>query len=290
MTSISPSSPGKSRPTNPHVAHSVSINAMLRSLWLNRQILLQMTTRDVIGRYKGSTLGLMWSFLTPLFMLLVYTFVFSVVFKARWGVAEQETKAQFALVLFVGLIVNGLFAEVLNRAPGLILGSANYVKKVVFPLEVLPVISIGTALFHSLASLLVFLIGFLVVNGFLQWTTVFIPFVLLPLAIFTLGVSWVLASLGVFVRDIAQTVVIATTTIMFLAPVFYPLTAVPLQFRAVIMSNPLTLIIEQARQVLIWGHAPDWAALGLYTLIALASAWAGYAWFQRTRRGFADVL
>jgi lipopolysaccharide transport system permease protein len=290
MTPISPSPRDKSRPTNPHAAHPVSINAMLRSLWFNRQVLLQMIKRDVVGRYKGSTLGLVWSFLTPLFMLLVYTFVFSVVFNARWGVTEQETKAQFALVLFVGLIVNSLFAEVLNRAPGLILGSANYVKKVVFPLEILPVISIGTALFHSLASLLVFLIGFLAVNGFLHWTTVFIPFVLLPLTIFTLGVSWVLASLGVFVRDIAQTVVIATTAIMFLAPVFYPLAAVPRQFRTVIMSNPLTLIIEQARQVLIWGHAPDWAALSVYTVIALASAWAGYIWFQRTRKGFADVL
>jgi lipopolysaccharide transport system permease protein len=249
-----------------------------------------MTKREVAGRYKGSALGLAWSFFNPVLMLAVYTFVFSVVFKARWGLGGEESKTQFAVVLFVGMIVHGLFAEVLNRAPGLILANVNYVKKVVFPLEILPVISMGAALFHSLISLGVLLIAFVIFNGYLHWTAVFTPLVLLPLVILTLGLAWMLASLGAFLRDVGQTIGIVTTVMLFLAPVFYPVTALPEEYRPWLMANPLTFIIEQAREVLIWGRLPDWIGLGIYTLVATAVAWAGYAWFQKTRKGFADVL
>ena len=249
-----------------------------------------MTRRDVVGRYKGSVMGLAWSFLNPVLMLVVYTFVFSVVFKARWGVGGDETRTQFAVVLFVGMIVHGLFAEVLNRAPGLILGNVNYVKKVVFPLEILPTISMGTALFHSLVSLLVLLIALVMFNGYLHWTAIFTPLVLLPLVILTLGLAWILASLGVFIRDIGQTIGIITTVMLFLAPVFFPLTALPERYRAIIMANPLTFIIEQARDVLVWGRLPDWTGLAIYALVASAVAWVGYAWFEKTKKGFADVL
>jgi lipopolysaccharide transport system permease protein len=276
--------------SNPHAAQPTSLVALARSLWRNRQLIVQMTKREVVGRYQGSALGLVWSFLTPVFMLAVYTFVFSVVFKARWGVGGEESKTQFAVVLFVGMIVHGLFAEVLNRAPGLILGNVNYVKKVVFPLEILPVISMGAALFHSLVSLGVLLVAFVLFNGYLHWTAVFTPLVVLPLVILTLGLAWMLASLGVFLRDVGQTIGIITTVMMFLAPVFYPVTALPEEMRPWIMANPLTFIIEQAREVLIWGHLPNWLGLGTYTLAAAAIAWAGYAWFQKTRKGFADVL
>lgn len=275
---------------NPNAQHPSSLLQMLASFWRNRELIRQMTRREVVGRYKGSVMGLAWSFLNPVFMLVVYTFVFSVVFKARWGVGEDETKTQFALVLFVGMIVHGLFAEVLNRAPGLILGNINYVKKVVFPLEILPAISLGAALFHSLISLLVLLIAFVMFNGYLHWTAIFTPLVFLPLAILTLGLAWMLASLGVFIRDISQTIGIVTTVMMFLAPVFFPVTALPEEYRHLIMANPLTFIIEQARDVLIWGRLPNWVGLGIYTLVATVIAWAGYAWFQKTRKGFADVL
>ena len=275
---------------NPHAAQPVSLAALTRSLWRNRQLIAQMTKREVVGRYKGSAMGLLWSFLNPVFMLVVYTFVFSVVFKARWGVGSDESKTQFAVVLFVGMIMHGLFAEVLNRAPGLILANANYVKKVVFPLEILPVISMGAALFHSLISLGVLLIAFIIFNGYLHWTAIFTPLVLLPLVILTLGLAWILASLGVFLRDVGQTIGIVTMVMMFLSPVFYPVTALPEKFRPWLMANPLTFIIEQAREVLIWGHLPEWTGLGIYTLAAIAIAWAGYAWFQKTRKGFADVL
>lgn len=275
---------------NPHAAQPTSIAALARSLWRNRQLIVKMTKREVVGRYKGSAMGLAWSFFTPVVMLAVYTFVFSVVFKARWMLDDEESKTQFAVVLFVGMIVHGLFAEVLNRAPGLILANVNYVKKVVFPLEILPVVSMGAALFHSLISLGVLLIALVILNGYLHWSVVFTPFVLLPLVILSLGLAWMLASLGTFLRDVGQTIGIVTMVMMFLAPVFYPVNALPEKFRPWLMLNPLTFIIEQAREVLIWGHLPNWMGLGGYTLAAAAIAWAGYAWFQKTRKGFADVL
>ena len=275
---------------DPHAAQPTSLVALIESLWRNRHLIVQMTRREVVGRYKGSALGLAWSFLTPILMLAVYTFVFSVVFKARWGTDGDESKTQFALVLFVGMIVHGLFAEVLNRAPGLILSNVNYVKKVVFPLDVLPVIAMGAALFHASISLAVLLIAFALFNGYLHWTIIFVPVVLLPLVILTLGVAWIFASLGVFLRDVGQTVGIITTVMLFLAPIFYPITALPEEIRPWIMANPLTFIIEEARNVLILGRMPHWTGLGMYTLVATAVAWAGFAWFQKTRKGFADVL
>lgn len=275
---------------NPHATQPTSLSALVKSLWRNRQLIVQMTTREVVGRYKGSVMGLAWSFFHPVFMLAVYTFVFSVIFKSRWGGGGEESKIQFAVVLFVGMIVHALFAEVLNRAPSLILSNVNYVKKVVFPLDILPVIAMGAALFHSLISLGVLLIAFVLFNGYLHWTAVFTPIVLLPLIILTLGLSWMLASLGVFLRDVGQTIGIITTVMMFLSPVFFPLAALPEEFRRWIMVNPLTFVIEQAREVLIWGRLPDWIGLGIYTIAATVVAWIGYAWFQKTRKGFADVL
>jgi lipopolysaccharide transport system permease protein len=276
---------------NPHAAQPTSLLALGKSLWRNRLLIVQMTKREVVGRYKGSAMGLAWSFFNPVFMLVVYTFVFSEIFKSRWGgIGGDDSKTQFAVVLFVGMIVLSLFSEVINRAPGLILSNVNYVKKVVFPIEILPVIAIGAALFHSFISLGVLLSAFVLFNGYLHWTVVFIPLVLLPLVIITLGLAWIVASLGVFLRDVAQTIGIVTTVLMFLSPVFYPVTAVPERFQPFIMANPLTFIIEQAREVLIWGGLPNWLGLGVYTLAATAVAWAGYAWFQKTRKGFADVL
>lgn len=204
---------------NPHAKHPISPQTAIRSMVANRSLIYSLVKREVVGRYRGSAMGLAWSFLNPVFMLAVYTFVFSVVFKARWGVGGEESKTQFAVVLFVGMIVHGLFAEVLNRAPGLILSNVNYVKKVVFPLEILPVISMGAVMFHTLISLGVLLIAFVIFNGCLHWTAIFTPLVFLPLIMLTLGLAWILASLGVFLRDVGQTIGIITTVMMFLAPV-----------------------------------------------------------------------
>jgi lipopolysaccharide transport system permease protein len=253
-------------------------------------LLLQMTKRDVIGRYKGSVMGVMWSLFNPLFLLVIYTFVFSVVFKARWGDGPVESKSQFAILLFVGMIVHGLFAETLSRAPSLIVANVSYVKKIVFPLHILPVVAIVAALFHALVSVAVLLGVFAVLNGYLQWTAIFLPLVMLPLIVLTLGFAWLLASLGVYLRDVAQPISLVMTVLLFASPVFYPVTALPQAVRPWIMLNPLTFIIEQARAVLVFGQFPNWQGLALYSVIAVVVAGAGYAWFQKTRKGFANVL
>lgn len=275
---------------DPHASPPTSLPSLVRSLWRHRELISQMTRREVAGRYRGSVMGLAWSLFNPILMLVVYSFVFSVVFKARWGTGGDESQAGFAIVLFVGLIVHGLFAEMANRAPGLILSNVNYVKKVIFPLEILPVVGLGTAVFHALVSSGVLLATILLINGSLAWTFIFFPLVLLPLLLAMLGASWFLASLGVFVRDVGQTIGIFTTVLMFVSPVFYPISALPEKFQIWLMLNPLTFVIEQSRAVMIFGKQPNWAGLGIYAGVSLAVAWAGYWWFQKTRKGFADVL
>lgn len=275
---------------NPHASQPVSLLSLSKSLLRHRDLIFQMIIREVVGRYKGSIMGLAWSFFNPILMLSIYTFVFSVVFKARWGVDSDEGKVEFALVLFIGLIVHSLFAEVINRAPTLIQSNVNYVKKVVFPLEILPVISIGAALFHALISLVVLLSAFFLLNGYLHWTALLAPIVFLPLVFVTLGFAWLLTSLGVFLRDVGQTIGIITTVMLFLAPVFYPMSALPEKYHVFLLVNPLTFIIEQARQVLIFGQLPNWNGLSAYTGVSILVAWVGYWWFQKTRKGFADVL
>lgn len=275
---------------NPYQDYPSTPVAMFTSLWRNRRLIWQMTRRDVVGRYRGSVMGLAWSFFNPMLMLFVYTFVFSVVFKARWGVSGEESKADFAIILFVGMIVHGLFAECINRAPGLILSNVNYVKKVVFPLEILPWVNFGSAFFHSLVSLFVLLLAQLIINQTLFWTCVFFPLILLPLIFACMGFAWFLAALGVFVRDIGQITGIFTTVLMFLSPVFYPVNALPQEYRGLLQLNPLTLIIEESRKVLLFGSLPDWPSLGIALLVGFASAVAGFWWFQITRKGFADVL
>lgn len=275
---------------NPHANQSTSLLSLSKSLLQHRELILQMVKREVVGRYKGSVMGMLWSFINPVLMLAVYTFVFSVVFRAKWGVGSEGSKTEFAVVLFAGLIVHALFAEVLNRAPSLILTNVNYVKKVVFPLEILPVVIMGAALFHGLVSLGVLLGAFALLNGFLHWTALLIPLVLLPLVFVTLGFAWLLASLGVYLRDVGQTIGIVTTVMLFLAPVFYPMSALPEKYHVYLLANPLTFIIEQARQVLIFGQFPNWSGLAVYGVTSFLVAWSGFWWFQKTRKGFADVI
>ena len=271
------------------VRHSASPLTALASLWRHRDLLWQMTRRDVVGRYRGSLLGLVWSFLSPLLLLGVYTFVFSVIFQARWGQGGED-KAGFAVLLFTGMIIHTLFAECVNRAPTLILGNVNYVKKVIFPLEVLPWVAMGSGLFHAAVSTAVLLAFAGLVVAPPSWTVLLLPALILPLVLITMGVSWFLASLGVYLRDVAQITGMLTTVMLFLSPVFYPVTALPEAYRPLLYFNPLTFVIEQSREILIWGRLPDWPGLALYMAVSLVVAWLGFAWFQRTRRGFADVL
>src|SRR6266446_3610337 len=223
--------------------YAASPRALFASLWDNRELIMQLTRREVLTRYRGSILGLAWSFFNPLLMLVVYTFVFSVIFKARWGPNEEST-ADFAIVVFVGMIIHGLFAECVNRAPGLILANVNYVKKVVFPLEILPWVAAGSALFHSAVSITVLLAAQVIFQHELAWTVVFLPIVLVPLLFGTMGFAWFLSSIGVYVRDIGQTIGIFATASLFFSPVFYPVDALPENYRILLLLNPLTFVIE----------------------------------------------
>jgi lipopolysaccharide transport system permease protein len=268
---------------------SISPLKMLATLWRSRGLIRALVHREVVGRYRGSVLGLFWSFFNPILMLVIYTFVFSAVFKMRWDVGSNS-KTEFAMVLFPGLIVFTLFSECLNRAPSLILSNVNYVKKVVFPLEILPCVALGSATFHSAVSLCVWFIAYLFLFGVPHLSVVLIPLVLLPLLLFILGVSWLLASLGVYLRDVAQFMGVITTVLMFLSPIFYPVNAFPQKYRGLLFFNPVTPAIEQARDVLFWGKAPDLSMYLIYLVGGAFVAWCGFVWFQKTRRGFADVV
>ncbi|MBX3639710.1 MAG: ABC transporter permease [Nitrosomonas sp.] len=250
-----------------------------------------MTKREVIGRYRGSLLGLLWSFVTPILMLTIYTFVFSVVFKVRMEQTDSmNSRFEFALLLFAGLIVFNLFSECLSRAPSLILNNVNYVKRIIFPLEILPWITLGTALFHAAISYCVLFIFLLATGHTVSWTVVLLPVVLLPFLLLIMGFSWLLASIGVFIRDIGQFIGLILTMLLFMSPIFYPVSALPEPIRDYLFLNPLTFIIEQSRAVILFGRPPEWTGMAIYYAIGILTAWVGLLWFQKTRKGFADVL
>lgn len=263
---------------------------MIKSFWRNKRLIVQLSKREVLGRYRGSALGLSWSFFNPVLMLVIYTFVFSVVFKARWGIAENESKTDFAIILFVGLFIHGLFAECINKSPGLITSNVSYVKKVVFPLEILPWVAFTSALFHATISLAVLLLAQLIFNHSIPITALMLPLVVLPLFLGIMGMSWLFASLGVYLRDISQITVMFSTVMLFMSAVFFPITALPEKYQFWIRVNPLAYIIEQSRNVLIFGQMPDISIWLIMLLVGTLIAWSGFAWFQKTRKGFADVL
>lgn len=260
-----------------------------RALLQNLALVTQMAKRDVVGRYRGSFAGLLWSFFNPLLMLGVYTFVFGEIFKSRWGV-QSSGNLEFSVVLFAGLNINSLLSECANRAPSLIVENTNFVKKVVFPLETLAWSVLGSALFHLAVSTLVLLVFTFLLRGALPWTTVLFPVVIAVFIPFVAGLVWLLSSLGVFLRDLKQAIGVVTSLLMFLAPIFYPIELIPARYRDLLYLNPLTLIVDASRDVLIWGRFPNWYALGLYALVSSLFAWGTFSWFQRSRRGFADVL
>jgi lipopolysaccharide transport system permease protein len=259
--------------------------------WQHRDLIRRMIRREIAGRYLGSVLGIAWAVIQPLIMLCVFTFAFNVIFRSRWvGAAVGEPETNFAVAMFIGFIVFTLVSEPLNRAPSLVVGHVNYVKKVVFPLEILATVVVGTALFQFGMGFMAWLGLLLLVHHSVPWTIVFLPLVLFPVVLMTAGLVWLLASLGVYVRDLGQIIAPATLCLMFLSPVFYPASAVPLPFRSWIFANPLTGIIEEARKVAIFGEMPDGALLAGNLILGLTVAHLGYLWFTRTRRGFADVL
>lgn len=269
--------------------HPYSPQEMFRTFWTHRGLLLALIKREVVGRYQGSILGLLWSFFNPILMLSVYTFVFSVVFKARWH-GGGDSKAEFALVLFSGLLVFNLFAECLNRAPSLIISNANYVKKVIFPLEILPFVSLGAALFHATVGFIIWLIFYTFLITHPPASILLAPIMLLPILLISLGAGWLLASLGVFFRDVSQITGIFTTALLFMSPVFYPVTSLPEEYQKILYYNPMTLSIELIRNTMIEGITPNWSTFLEYLLGSFIFSALSFAWFQKTRKGFADVL
>lgn len=268
---------------------SASPREVVGSLWRNRSLIVTSVKREVLGRYRGSVLGILWSFFNPLFMLAVYTFVFSVVFQARWG-GGGDSRIEFALVLFAGLMIFTLFAECINRAPSLILSNINYVKKVVYPLEILPAVILLSAIFHMIISLSVWFLAYGLFFGVPHVTVLLFPFIIMPFVMFIMGLSWALTSLGVYLRDVSQIIGVITSVFMFLSPIFYPVSALPEDYQHLLYLNPLTPAVEMIRDVLYWGKIPDLALLCIYWIATAVIAWLGFAWFQKTRKGFADVL
>jgi lipopolysaccharide transport system permease protein len=259
-------------------------------LWKYRDLIRQLTWREIVGRYKGSFIGLGWSLIQPLLMLCVYTFVFSVIFKARWGIETDEGRLGFALALFIGLITFGIFSEVVNSTPSLMVTNVNYVKKVVFPLEILPFVRLLSALINALFSLAVLLVGILYAHRFINWTVILLPLVWLPMMMFSLGFGYFLASLGVFIRDVGATIGILTTMLFFMTPIFYPISAVPGKLRIFLRINPIAIFVEDARRVALWGLMPDWpwffSGLALSVIVLVF----GFVWFIKSKKAFADVM
>ncbi len=274
----------------PSVLRHLNPREVARELWSRRQLIAQFTRREIEGRYRGSVLGLLWSFAQPLTLLLTYTLVFGGVFKARWSEAGGTGLTDFALALFCGLLAYNLLAECVTRAPGLIVAVPNYVRKVVFPLEVLPVSVLGSALFHAAVSLAVLLAVRLATGGGLSLTLLLLPLVVLPLVCLCLGAAWFLAGLGVYLRDVGYLIGLAMQVLLFATPIFYPLGALPDWARAALRLNPLVDVVENVRRVVLWGRPPDWVPLGLWLGVSGVILLLGYAWFMQTKRGFPDVL
>jgi len=261
----------------------------IRRLWDHKDVIQQLTKKEVVGRYKGSYLGILWSFITPLIMLVVYTFVFSVVFESKWG-TDNSSKVDFALVLFCGMLAFNIFAEVVTRSPQIIVSNTNYVKKIVFPLETFPIILLLSSLVHAGISTIILIVAVLVFKGIVSWTVLFIPIVLAPLSMIALGLAWVFASIGVFIRDLNQILGVVVTALMFLSPIFYPLSNVPDKFRWFYDFNPISYVVEDLRNVIIWGDLPNFSWLMMGAVIGAIVMFCGYYWFMKTKKAFSDVL
>jgi lipopolysaccharide transport system permease protein len=275
---------------NPHARHAASPLSLLHSLWTHRELLRALVMREIVGRYKGSALGMLWSFLTPLLMVLVFTFVFGEIFQARWAGSANSGGIDFASALFTGLLAYQFLSDCLSRAPLLVVSNANYVKKVVFPLEILPVVSVVAAVFHLLVAYGILLALILASHWTLGPTALLAPLVLLPFVLLILGLSWAISALGVYLRDVGQLIQPALTALLFLSPVFYPLSSVPSALHPVYWANPVTYVSETLRGVLLHQTPPDPVTWLLFTGISLLVAWVGLGLFQTARRGFADVL
>jgi lipopolysaccharide transport system permease protein len=269
--------------------YPVSPISMFGAVAEHGSLLWQFARREVSGRYRGSLIGFGWAVLNPLLLLAVYTFVFSVVFEMRWD-RPIANRAGFALVIYAGMIVHGFIAECMTRAPMLIVDNRNLVKRVVFPLQLLPWSVLAVAAFHYFVGLALVIVAVLATTGSLPATVLALPLVWVPQALFALGIAYGFAALGVYLRDLAQLAGFLALVLLFASPVFYPASAVPPRWRFVMELNPVAALIEATRGALLYGTWPDAVTTAWLWVAAAAVAWLGFYAFQRTRRGFADVL
>ncbi len=265
---------------------------MVRGLYRQRELIWSLTKRDITSTYQGSFLGGLWTIIVPLMMMLIYTFVFSVIFQSKWdtGTSQASPTGEFALILYTGLTAFNVFSMVLNRAPGLILQVPNYVKKVVFPLEILPVVATGTALFTCVINIGLILIGSVFVYHAISPTIWLLPAAFIPLILLTLGLAWFLSSLGVYIRDMSQAISVIVQIMFFLTPIVYSPSIIPKNLLFLLALNPLAPIVDSFRRTLLWGKMIDWGAWGMITLVSTIIAILGFAWFVKTKKGFADVM
>src|ERR1017187_10028855 len=259
-------------------------------LYQHKTLIYQLTKRDIISRYRGSYLGVFWSLLRPLCMLCVFGVMFGYIFPSKLGRFPSESKIDFALTLFCGLMVFDMIGECLARAPTLVLVSANYVTKVVFPLEILPVADVGAAFCHLLISLIPLLIGVVIVHGSLPLTVVYLPLILVPLILLCLGVTWFFSSLGVFFRDINSLVPVLMTILMYASAIFYSIDKVPPLLQPVVHLNPLAILIHLWRNAIMWRLPFEWARYGAHFAICAGFMIVSYVIFMRTKSAFADVI
>lgn len=255
----------------------------------NRFVLSQLTKTEILTRYRGSVLGLAWSILNPIFMLVVYSIVFEFLLKVRWAVKTPE-ETPYALALFAGILVHAFFADCLMQSTTAVSKNANFVKKIVFPLEVLPVVTVTSAVFNLALSVVVFFLAILFFGISLHATLLLVPVVLFPFIIFVLGMAYMLGAVGVYIKDVSQIAGMLSTMFLFLSPVLYPLSILPEKIQTIAMLNPLSFIIEQLREVALNGNMLDWQGYFIYLVVSLLFLSLGYAIFQGTRKGFADVI
>lgn len=256
--------------------------------WRHRSLVLELVKREFTGRYRGSFGGVFWSFVQPLFLLAVYTLAFGVILQMRWGFSG-DTK-DYAFMLFAGLIVYNAFAECLKKAPTLVTANPNFVKKVVFPLEILPWIMAIAAMIHALICIAVWLAGYMLIFGAPKLTLLYFPVILGVFFPVLLGVGWLLAALDVIVRDIDQLTGMVAHALLFLTPIFFSVDAAPRILQHVLMANPLIFIVEQLRQVMFVGIPPDLKGLAVYLVLATAFSVASLIVFRRLRSTFADLV
>ena len=268
----------------------ISPVAFVRAFWHRREVLSTFARIEFASRYHGAQLGVLWSLVSPLATLAVYTFVFSVVFKPSWAGGGDGGVAGYALILFAGLSAFEVFAASLNRAPRILSENVNFIKKVLFPLEILPVGVILAAVLESLVSLALVALGVLVTTGRLPATALLAPLAYLPLTMLTLGMCWVLAPVGVFLKDLGNIVGVGVQLLFFATPILYPLAAVPEPYRGLLALNPLHPVVDHLRRTIIYGQMPDWSALGWVSLASAGAMLAGYAFFINIKRLFADAV